>query len=217
MHGKICSLYQSSSVSLHAALYSVQDTRVAWQWIAPAVKDKLKSLLLPHRADALNLSSGFILCTHQRLPRLFCEVSSGYLVLNCSDSPACWGLPQNIITRGMQWETSWLGLAWLRSASLVLQKDASGPWFGALPMETQLLPDLQVSGAVASLAPTIESGVGRTTSSTRNVKLNIGCLVTYTSINFAVLWSLRAELFLLWKGEEQRKSARPVAELTPIP
>ena len=46
------------------------------------------------------------------------------------------------------------GLAWLG-----LQKAASGPWFGALAMETQLLPDLQVSGAVASMTPTTESGV----------------------------------------------------------
>ena len=49
---------------------------------------------------------------------------------------------------------AWLGLAWLG-----LQKAASGPWFGALAMETQLLPDLQVSGAVASMTPTTESGV----------------------------------------------------------
>lgn len=49
----------------------------------------------------------------------------------------------------MQQARSWLGL----------QKAASGPWFGTLAMETQLLPDLQVSGAAALMTSTIESGV----------------------------------------------------------
>lgn len=49
-------------------------------------------------------------------------------------------------------------MASLGLAQLSLQKAAPGPWFGTLAMETQLLPSLQVSGAVASMTPTTESG-----------------------------------------------------------